>query len=296
MTTAETWALLGGTLGASLLGSLHCAGMCGPLALISCGGTAASTRVTPLTTEGRPLTARSAASPHQAQLVYHLSRGAAYIGVGAGAGALGSLAGVADVLAGTQRIAMIVAGITLVLVGAGVLWTWSGHTLRIPTMPAVIHRHLARWHARVLAFPATKRALMLGLSAPLLPCGWLWAFVAIAAASGSTSTGAACMAAFWAGTVPALVGVVVGARVALSRLNGAAIVQLVRPAMGVILIALGLHFALTRARVADAVMDAAMTTASRAHAQEALSAAENQVPACCQERSGAATGAEASTP
>jgi hypothetical protein len=40
-----------------------------------------------------------------------------------------------------------------------------------------------------------------------LPCGWLWAFVVAAAGTASPWTGAAVMAVFWLGTVPAMTGV-----------------------------------------------------------------------------------------
>src|SRR5690606_18807129 len=60
------------------------------------------------------------------------------------------------------------------------------------------------------------RAALLGVSTGLLPCGWLYAFALSAAATGSARDGALVMAAFWLGSVPALVGV--GAIVA--RLSG----------------------------------------------------------------------------
>jgi hypothetical protein len=59
------------------------------------------------------------------------------------------------------------------------------------------------------------RAALLGAVAPLLPCGWLYAFVASAASTGSASNGALVMAAFWAGTVPALAAVTLGLHRAL---------------------------------------------------------------------------------
>jgi len=53
----------------------------------------------------------------------------------------------------------------------------------------------------------------------LLPCAWLYAFVATAAGTGSPVRGALVMAFFWAGTVPALAAIGVLARGALGPLS-----------------------------------------------------------------------------
>jgi sulfite exporter TauE/SafE len=59
--------------------------------------------------------------------------------------------------------------------------------------------------------PPTVRAAATGLLTTLLPCGWLYAFVATAGGTGSALGGVIVMAAFWAGTVPMLLGVGLGA-------------------------------------------------------------------------------------
>ena len=51
------------------------------------------------------------------------------------------------------------------------------------------------------------RAGVLGLSSTLLPCGWLYAFAAFAAGSGSAASGAFVMSAFWLGSLPVMLGV-----------------------------------------------------------------------------------------
>jgi hypothetical protein len=43
-----------------------------------------------------------------------------------------------------------------------------------------------------------------GLLSGVLPCGWLWSFVVLAAAAGSPVGGAAVLTAFFVGTVPLL--------------------------------------------------------------------------------------------
>jgi sulfite exporter TauE/SafE len=64
--------------------------------------------------------------------------------------------------------------------------------------------------------PPTVRAALTGLLTTLLPCGWLYAFAATAAGSGSVAGGALVMAVFWAGTVPMMLGVGLGAQRLLS--------------------------------------------------------------------------------
>jgi hypothetical protein len=63
------------------------------------------------------------------------------------------------------------------------------------------------------------RAGLLGVTAALLPCGWLYAFVVVAGGTGSMVDGAFVMAAFWLGTVPVLLGIGVGVQSAAGRLR-----------------------------------------------------------------------------
>jgi len=56
------------------------------------------------------------------------------------------------------------------------------------------------------------RALLTGLGTTLLPCGWLYVFVATAGGTGSVRDGVLVMAIFWLGTVPALVAIGLGAQ------------------------------------------------------------------------------------
>lgn len=274
--------MLGGTLLASILGSLHCAGMCGPLAVIACGARSGQPKSVPLTAHGRALGGSRWTHDRTAHLLYHALRGVSYAGVGAAAGALGSLAGVSGTVSGVQRVAMLVAGTALVVAGLGALGAWRG--LGRSWLPARVHATLARWHAWVLTRGAFARALLLGAGAPLLPCGWLWAFVAVAATTGSAGAGAAVMGAFWLGTIPALVGVVLGTRVLLTRGIGAGAARWMKPAMGVALIAIGLDMGLTRSSTAPAVMDAAQRAAASTSTDTALSEAQESVPACCREQ------------
>jgi sulfite exporter TauE/SafE len=60
--------------------------------------------------------------------------------------------------------------------------------------------------------PMATRAGITGLLTTMLPCGWLYVFVATAGGTGSVRAGVITMAIFWAGTLPALLAVGLGAQ------------------------------------------------------------------------------------
>jgi len=62
----------------------------------------------------------------------------------------------------------------------------------------------------------------LGLSTTLVPCGWLYAFVATAAGTGSVISALTVMLVFWVGTLPALVTTGLGLRGLFSRFGSRA--------------------------------------------------------------------------
>ena len=177
-------------LSASLLGSLHCVGMCGGfVALYS----------TPETGGWR------------SQSAYHLGRLISYATLGALAGFAGShldLAG--ETLLGMQRVAAVAMGVLLIFMGVKALGLIPSPSqgapvvgIEDPKRPSLI----ARLRRRVSGLYRSKGpgpALAVVLLSTVLPCGWLWGFVAVAAATGSAWLGAVWMAAFWIGTVPAL--------------------------------------------------------------------------------------------
>jgi hypothetical protein len=184
---------------AALLGSGHCAAMCGAFAC-------AAADVAP----GQLARLR-------ASLAYHAGRLASYVALGAAAGAVGAQLDAAAAFRETVRPAAVVAGIVLILWGAGQLLAMAG--VRLPRVPAsrVAARLMAVGLRGVAERSPRLRATALGLLAPLLPCGWLYAFVASAGATGAPLSGAAVMAGFWLGTVPALAVVSLGLHGALGR-------------------------------------------------------------------------------
>lgn len=78
--------------------------------------------------------------------------------------------------------------------------------------PLSWQRALGSMLLRVRNQPVQVRALMTGLFTTLLPCGWLYVFVAAAGGTGSVLSAIGMMAVFWLGTVPALLAVGVGAQ------------------------------------------------------------------------------------
>jgi sulfite exporter TauE/SafE len=140
-------------------------------------------------------------------LAYHLGRLAAYMGLGAAAGALGAAVDLGGRLLGFQRAAAVGAGLFVALWGGHALATALGIRLPQPTAPGLLRRAVGRGLERFAGRPPLERALAVGVLTALLPCGWLWAYVAVAAGTGGAGGGAVVMAVFWAGTVPALVAV-----------------------------------------------------------------------------------------
>jgi sulfite exporter TauE/SafE len=258
-------ALAGTVLASSVLGSAHCAGMCGGLALAASG----------------PMGAKDG-SRTMRQAGYHVGRLVSYAVVGAIAGLVGAAVDDAGTLVGVQRVAAIVAGSMIALMGVIAIARAVG--LRVPaaSVPMPMVRMAQRVHAATLRLPPNARGLPLGLATPLLPCGWLYAFAAIAAASASMPLGAFVMAAFWLGTVPAVVVASNGARIAFARLGRAAPVV-----AGIAMIAVGLHAAVVRGGAAERAMHevrgsqvqgvSVVELSNRAEAQA------GELPPCCRE-------------
>ena len=177
--------LLAGVLIASLLGSVHCGAMCSAFACLANGGT-------------------------QRGAWYHGGRLVAYIVLGAAAGLVGAGLDTAGLIANVQRTAALVTSVALVVWGLAQLRRalrtrrFSGATQWGGVLARLVER-TSKWDPRF-------RAATIGLTTALLPCGWLWAFVATAMGTGAPLRGMAVMTVFWAGTVPMLVVVTAGAK------------------------------------------------------------------------------------
>ncbi len=166
-----------GALIAGLVTSVHCVGMCGPIA---CGLAAVPAN------ETERLTAISA---------YHGARMAAYGSIGALCGAIGYQ---------PLRWFFDSPAVLLPWVLVGVLLIFGfGLEKKLPR-PPVLLKWTARLRFRVGRLSPVRSGLALGGLTPLLPCGPLYLLFGAALLSGSAVRGAEFALAFGLGTVPLL--------------------------------------------------------------------------------------------
>lgn len=170
---------------ASLLGSVHCAGMCGGFVAIAGDGVSGKARIL-------------------SQLSYNGGRLLSYTALGAAAGSIGRAVDLAGNAAGVGRAAALVSGSLMILWGMGALLETQG--VRVFRGRLTLPKRVTMALASVRHLPAAWRGLVLGLSTTLLPCGWLYAFAVTAAGTASPVQGALLMAAFWSGNLPILLG------------------------------------------------------------------------------------------
>lgn len=187
-----------GVLTASLIGSVHCAAMCGGFVCAYTGTGSAH--------------AETSASALRAHAVYNLGRLISYLMLGALAGALGAGVSSMGELAGVANAATVVAGALMIGWAASTIAAQRGIRIGAIHAPEKWQRALGSVLYRVREQPAAVRAGLMGLLTTMLPCGWLYVFVATAGGTGSVRGGLLVMALFWLGTVPALVAVGIGAQ------------------------------------------------------------------------------------
>ncbi len=198
-----------------LLGSFHCLGMCGPIAL------------------ALPVRDQAGLRRWLGRLTYNLGRIATYALLGGLFGLLGqSLA-----MAGLQQTVSVTLGIVIIL---GVV------------LPATLIRRLNPNHRIARMIGRVKHAMQhlfavrtypamfgLGTLNGLLPCGLVYVGLAGATATGYLTEGAAYMAAFGLGTLPMMLGVsFLGQWISVPLRNS------VRKAVPVLVGAMGLLFIL----------------------------------------------------
>ena len=184
-----TAALLGTVFMASLAGSLHCAGMCGGFVAFYSGNDPGQ--------RGRR---------YLAHVTYNGGRLASYLLLGAVAGLLGAAVDLAGSMAGAQRFAAIAAGTLMIVWGVYALIQALDFPIPAVPLPGFVQRFSATAYRTLRERPPVIRALLLGLFSTLLPCGWLYAFAVLAAGTGGPWSGMLVMGAFWAGTVPVMLG------------------------------------------------------------------------------------------
>lgn len=190
---------------------MHCTLMCGPFVLGQVSDRMAWLPAAQLCERQR---LRSAAL-----LPYHTGRLTTYAGLGALAGAGGAV---------LQRLPWFSWAVTALLVLAALLFL--AHALRrlVPALTWLLpgnDRAPLAW-VRLLRTAATRAGrtdtpsgLLLGLTLGFLPCGFLYAALAAAAATAAPGAGALAMLCFGLGTVPSLVAVGVAGHAAGQALH-----------------------------------------------------------------------------
>ena len=167
-----------------LLGSFHCVGMCGAIALALPGPTADST---PLRYLG-------------GRVLYNLGRVTTYAALGAGAGLLGQ--GLR--LAGVQQGLSIASGVLiLLLVAVPTRYTtpiagWLGLSRPLAWVKTTL--------GRLFQQPTLPALYATGLLNGLLPCGLVYLALAGALSAPGVAGAAAYMALFGLGTLPLMLG------------------------------------------------------------------------------------------
>jgi uncharacterized protein len=176
------------TLVAGLLlgvfGSIHCAGMCGPILL----------SVNRFGSRGRHCW-------YTRMLVYHAARVFTYGLIGIAAG----YTGIALATAGLGRAIAITSGALLIASAMGVVD--GGRTKHLPAAWSAIVVRASAAAARLLRTHPFAGHILLGLSNGLLPCGLLYAAVASSLAIGTIGGSLIFMVAFGLGTTPLLMSV-----------------------------------------------------------------------------------------
>ncbi len=166
-----------------LIGSLHCIGMCGPIAL------------------ALPRAGGSKAAWVAGRAVYNAGRIVTYAMMGIFFGAVGKTMA----LAGLQQTVSIVAGVLLLL--AVILGTNARVRLSVVSLFTRPVQLLKDQLGPMLKKRGLTTLFLIGLLNGLLPCGLVYVALAGAAVSGSAAMGMATMAAFGLGTFPVMFAV-----------------------------------------------------------------------------------------
>lgn len=216
----------------SLVGGLHCAGMC--------GGIVGALQL------NRPRgvsAARLAAG-------YHVGRIVSYALAGALAGTLGAALYAADVMP-VQAALLLVGSLMLLAIGAS-MFGRAGWLKRIEPAGAWLWQFIAPLARRVYPPRSGAQALAAGLAWGWIPCGMVYAALPLALVAGGPLQGALVMLAFGAGTLPNMLAVDVAVHGIgrAGQASGARSPAWVRPLAGAVIIVFGISNLAHAARVA----------------------------------------------
>lgn len=217
MSAELTWVAAGL---AGLLGSTHCLGMCGGIAGAMAMGVPEPRR-TPLRLGGY-------------LLLYNAGRVGSYALAGALAGGIGLWLGSMLEVVAWSRALRWATGLLMIAIGLQLALRWQG-LRHLEALGGRFWRRLAPIARRLMPVRNPATALALGALWGWLPCGLVYSVLVVAAVSGGPAEGAGLMAAFGAGTVPAMIATGAFA-VRLRRYTGN---RRLRGAAGALVIAFG---------------------------------------------------------
>ncbi|TND08285.1 MAG: hypothetical protein FD123_2427 [Bacteroidetes bacterium] len=206
-----TAAVIISALALGFMGSLHCIGMCGPLAL------------------ALPVYDASPAKRTAASLLYNAGRLVTY----AALGMLMGLAGKSISMAGWQQGLSITAGVLVIFFAL----VPEHRAVKIPGLRKLYagFGFVRMLLAKLFAQKKYSAYFSIGLLNGLLPCGLVYVALAAAIATGDPLNGAVFMALFGAGTTPAMFSVVMLAKMIPVTVRGK-----IRKAVPVIMVVMGL--------------------------------------------------------
>ena len=254
-------ALFGTVLAMSLFGSMHCAGMCGAFVMLCVGGE------------------KQSAGRHAAvQSAYHGGRLIVYTMLGVLAGTIGSFVDLGGKAIGLQRTAMMAAGIAMIIFGLIALLRVLGVRIATVGVPRPMRDAFLWGQQKAHAQHPVLRALIIGLFSMFLPCGWLYAYVVVAAGTADPLYGGLTMIAFWMGTVPILAALGVGVQTLLGPLR-----KHLPAAMAVILVVVGVGVTVRgfEVRANAAEHGPAARPASLSESIEQAEAVDQETLPCC---------------
>ncbi len=252
--------LLTATLFSSLVGSLHCVGMCSPFAMLAMGQSSGD----------RPVIQRAVRLS-----AYHLGRLATYL-------FLGSLVAVFTLtfqlaVGDFARSHWIGWGVGMILIVMGMMRLFE--SIGNATTPVTHSAWVLNWTRSIVALrkryasgPAWLSSFLWGFSSTFLPCGWLYVFVLASAAAPSSTMTIAMMVAFWVGTLPLLTAAAWSWSMAGPRWR-----FLVQPLAAACIIAFGFYTLLHRSQVDLSTMTTTPTKPSLQQIRDSMNAG---LPCC----------------
>jgi sulfite exporter TauE/SafE len=182
-------------IAASIIGSIHCVGMCGALALTA------------------------SAQSRKGLINYHLGRFLGYFCVGALAGFLGAEF-INSEMKYISLISSIFLGVSFLIVGFSIIKKGQLHIKQPDFLKLFYQRKIGKLLENKTSHSVSS--FLIGLLSPLLPCGWLYGFILVAVATNNALWGGILLTSFWIGTLPALSGISLLARKPIKFFNGKA--------------------------------------------------------------------------